>query len=548
MPTPNPSSNNDPFSDPAGPDVTPSTSTTGNVLIVDRNVTLSLATDALIVLDEGLRQRRQLSNGCGLLPGLMKTTRAIAFHNVLWVELVNTELVIDYAKITGKRSCVPARIQYTVSDRSLHAHTKSWVKALMDRAYPPQVKRAKRIKVLINPFGGQGYAQKLWTRDVEPIFAAARCVMDVEKTSYKGHAVEISQHMDIEKVDVVACASGDGLPHEVFNGLAKQRNPRRALRKVAVTQIPCGSGNAMSLNVNGTTSCSLAAVAIVKGMKSRLDLVAITQGSEQYYSFLSQAVGIIAESDLGTESLRWMGSFRFTWGVLIRLLGKTVYPAEISLVTETDDKREIRDTFRRTVAEHAAAAAKGLHPTEETDSDTDSHQHTSSNDTTLPTLQYGTINDVLPAAFHTHDDPDLGNFYVGNMVWMSADAPFFPTALPADGRMDCIQIGGRISRLAALRMLTTIENGTIIHAPEVAYAKIKAYRIKPRMAPDPETGRFRAKLVRWLGGGRNFHEGLIAIDGEKVPFTPFQAEVMPGLGTVLSRRVGVYEFEIPEAL
>ena len=128
---------------------------------------------------------------------------------------------------------------------------------------------------MINPFGGQGKAQKWFLRDIEPIFAAARCEIDVERTLYQGHAIEIAEKLDAKSYDAVACCSGDGLPHEVFNGLAKQTDAKGALTNVAVVQLPCGTGNAMSLNVNGTDSTSVAALSIIKGVRTPLDLTSI---------------------------------------------------------------------------------------------------------------------------------------------------------------------------------------------------------------------------------------------------------------------------------
>ncbi|KAK1079771.1 sphinganine kinase lcb4 [Friedmanniomyces endolithicus] len=509
------------------------------VLNVGRNATLTLGTDALIVLDEGLKHQRAPGNLCGLLPQFSKTTRAVPFYNVLWAELDSFEVVIHYAQPTGKEWCRVECICYTVMDKTLHGYTKTWVDALMDRAYPSNTKRRKRMKVLINPFGGQGNAQRLWAREVEPIFAAARCEVDVERTAYKGHAMEIAENLDVEAVDVVACASGDGLPYEVFNGLAKQAEPRRALPKVAVAQIPCGSGNAMAVNLYGTDSPSLAAVAIVKGVRTALDLTAITQGANTYYSFLSQAVGIVAESDLGTESLRWMGGFRFKWGVLVRLLGKTIYPAELSVVVDSDDKRAIRETYRHAIDEHQVATTKHL-PAEAYPSSDDN----ATTPSTLPSLTYGTISDPLPPCFQTQDLPTLGNFFVGNMCLMSADARFFVTALPTDGRLDMINIDGSIPRTTALRMLSTIEQGTLINFPEVSYRKVLAYRITPRMNATPPGRRWRARAGRWLGGAGSQREGLISIDGERVPFEAYQAEVVRGLGTVLkSVRLGLKGWE-----
>ncbi|KAK5115971.1 hypothetical protein LTR62_000427 [Meristemomyces frigidus] len=527
-----------PFQDPtrSEPD---SSSASACVLTVDRNATLTLGTDSLILLDEGLKHKRLPTNLCGLLPQLAKTTRAIPFYNILWAELEGFEITVRYAAPTGKRTCRVGMIRYSVTDKSLHAHARGWVQALMERAYPSTTTRRKRILVLVNPFGGQGKAQHLWTREVEPIFAAAGCEVLVERTGYRGHARDLAERLDVESVDVIACASGDGLPHEVFNGLARQKFPRRALRKVAVTQIPCGSGNAMSLNLNGTDSASLAAVAIVKGIRTPLDLMAVTQGAERYYSFLSQAVGIVAESDLGTESLRWMGSLRFTWGFLVRILGQTQYPAEVSAVVECGDKRVICERYRCVMEEYQAAVDKHL-PPDMNDDEAASHDD---NDSSPPTLRHGTVLEPLTPDFTTTDLPTLGNFYVGNMPYMSGDAPFFPATLPSDGQMDMINIDGLIPRTTALRMLTALEKGKLMSFPEVSYRKVSAYRISPRMAPVPTERRFRAKIGRWLGGGGKRGEGVVSIDGESVPFEPFQVEVLGGLGTVLSRRGKVYELE-----
>lgn len=55
-------------------------------------------------------------------------------------------------------------------------------------------------------------------------------------------------------------------------------------------------------------------------------------------------------------------------------------------------------------------------------------------------------------------------------------------------------------------------------------------------------------LLRALKPIRKGDELFIAIDGERVPFEPFQAEVMPSLGMVLSKRGPVYEFDGPPAM
>lgn len=50
--------------------------------------------------------------------------------------------------------------------------------------------------------------------------------------------------------DAIVTVSGDGLIHEVMNGFAYHKDPRRAFA-IPIAPIPTGSGNALSLNLLG---------------------------------------------------------------------------------------------------------------------------------------------------------------------------------------------------------------------------------------------------------------------------------------------------------
>ena len=70
------------------------------------------------------------------------------------------------------------------------------------------------------------------------MFEAARMHIDATYTTQAGEAVGICQQLDRERYDVVVPCSGDGLPHEVFNGLGRRADARAALRQLAVVQRP----------------------------------------------------------------------------------------------------------------------------------------------------------------------------------------------------------------------------------------------------------------------------------------------------------------------
>ena len=475
-----------------------------------------------------------------------KTTRSIPFFNILWASLSKIDLIIHYAKPISKTTICVAYISYNLDLSSNGTETaKEWVDRLLDRSYG-ESQRRKRIKVLINPFGGAGKAAKWYTRDIEPIFAAARCEIDVERTAYMGHAVEIAEKIDINAYDVIASCSGDGLPHEVFNGLARKPNAAEALRKVAVVQLPCGSGNAMSWNLNGAGTCSMAALCIVKGIRTPLDLASVTQGDKRTISFLSQAIGVVAESDLGTDNVRWMGSARFTYGFLVRLLGKTVYPCDIAIKTEVADKQGCK-------AHYASELGRSQKSVATTQPDSTPSLSSGPARQGLPDLRYGTVKDALPPDWILTPYPRLGNFYSGNMAIMAESAPFFPAALPSDGLLDLVMINGDIGRASALGLLLAVGKGTFFDNEHVNVRKVSGFRVVPRFgkwadqngegggAGKSRAGRVLEAIGISGGSSDNRDGGYISIDGEKMPFEPFQVEVHRGLGTVLSRSGHVYE-------
>ena len=48
----------------------------------------------------------------------------------------------------------------------------------------------------------------------------------------------------------------------------------------------------------------------------QVDAFSVVQNNRRTISFMSQALGLMADLDLGTEHLRWMGDTRFTLGLL----------------------------------------------------------------------------------------------------------------------------------------------------------------------------------------------------------------------------------------
>jgi len=449
--------------------------------------------------------------------------------------------------------------EFSIAPRSID----EWLKSLLARAYPhARMTPRQRLKILVNPHSGRGNAVSRWETEAEPILRAAACSLDVEETQYNGHARNIAESLPVDTFDTIVCVSGDGLPHEVFNGFGRRDDANTMLKTIAVAQLPGGSGNAMCWNCFGTGDMSLAALGIVKGIRMPLDLMSITQedpseegGFRRILSFCSQSVGIVAEVDLGTENLRWLGEGRFLIGFLQRCWGKTVWPCEVAICHVEDEKEKIKEKYeifrrvgdmnwpdpcgRNALAEKKMDAAWRTNHFTAHSSDASSGPSTPTGRTSparhrapitdgLPELELGSIVDPLHGLFSEMKPySNLGNFYAGNLTWMASDAPFFAAAQPADGCCDLITIPGDLGPLSALGTLRSVQRpgGGLFPKKHVGYKKIRGYRIVP------------------LGkkGAKPGAEEYISIDGERIEFAPFQCEVHEKLGTVLSKTGWRYE-------
>ncbi|EHA52872.1 sphingoid long chain base kinase 4 [Pyricularia oryzae 70-15] len=504
---------------------------------------LSIVGDKLLVNDKSSTGKSKSSRSCfGTGNSATKQSqRTIPLYNILWAEVAGDSLVIDYAEDVSKTKIRPTKITIplppattakdTTTDApataeagadleagnagaqsSPAARASAWASSLLDHSYDPSTTRRKRAFVIINPHAGPGGAMRKFETQVRPIFLAARMELEIVTTTRRGEAEEIVQKLDLDKYDVIAVASGDGLVYETFNGLGRRPDAQKALKSVAVVHIPCGSGNAMACNLYGTHRVSPAALAAVKGVPTALDLVSVTQGNTRTLSFLSQALGVIAESDLGTDNLRWMGSARFTYGYITRAVKRAVYPCDISVKVEIDDKAGIKEHYARHRPDRSSTA-----PVTKADSVVDGDVGTEVGEG-LPPLKYGTINDKVPEGWETFSYDNMGQLYCGNMAYIMPDSNIFSAACINDGMMDLVTVDGDISPFKSLELMTLVESGKFFDDSRVRYRKVSAYRITPR----------------------NQASGYISIDGEGVPFAPFQCEIHRGLGLVLSK-AGTYE-------
>ncbi|KAJ7685209.1 ATP-NAD kinase-like domain-containing protein [Mycena polygramma] len=383
----------------------------------------------------------------------------------------------------------------------------AWIATVLHMAYEGLgVKRGRRLKVVINPHGGTKKGVAIFNKTVEPILRAGECSLDVIHTTRGGHAYEIAKNISLD-YDAMVIVSGDGLIHEVLNGFAHHEQPINAFR-IPLAPIPTGTGNGLSLNILGMAEgfdvCA-AALNVVKGkltldcagLPMQVDLFSLTQNGKRTMSFMSQGMGLMADLDIGTEHLRWMGEARFMYGFLRGMVQFKPCPVQLSYKAVEVDKDKMFDALQKRRQRDEANDPTASH----------SVPDVAVVGTALPPLKYSADVDGWTVL---DDSEPLLYVFAGKGPYVGRDLMAFPVSLPDDGLIDIV--AQKVSsRTDILSHLGGAPKGEMYWSPNLKYIKAYAYRVKTLSA-----------------------KGALAVDGETFPFEDFQVEAHQGLATLLS--------------
>lgn len=464
--------------------------------------------------------------------------------------------------------------------------------------------RAPRLLLLVNPFGGRGLAWQWCKNHVLPMIAEAGLSFNLIQTERQNHARELVQGLHLSEWDGIVTVSGDGLLHEVLNGLLDRPDWKEAV-KTPVGILPCGSGNALAGAVNQhggfqqalgldlLINCSLL---LCRGGDCPLDLLSVTLASgTRCFSFLSVAWGFVSDVDIQSERFRALGSARFTLGTVLGLAALHTYRGRLSYLPATVEPTSPPTGHGLPRAKSELTLVPGPAPPV-----AHSPLHRSVSDLPLPLPQpqlaltspgspealpsltlngggpelagdWGGAGDAplspdpllrsppgtpkatllspitegvpevsppsptpdLPVASSTggpadHLLPPLGTplppgwvTLEGDFVLMLAISPSHlgadlvaaPHARFDDGLVHLCWVRSGISRTALLRLFLAMERGDHFRlgCPQLGYAAARAFRLEP-LTP----------------------RGVLTVDGEQVEYGPLQAQVHPGLGTLLT--------------
>ena len=370
-----------------------------------------------------------------------------------------------------------------------------------------QPRRLKHVLVLVNPFGGTKQAPEIWRSIVEPMLDVAGVHYTHMNTERAGHAMDIGQSFELD-YDAVATISGDGLFHELINGVMSRPDWQDAVRRVPLCIIPGGSGNALAKSVD-TPFPEYAALSLIQTQSIPFDLFAFKHLAEPEkpvrYGFLEVMWALIADVDIESDRIRWAGNLRFTLWAVLRLVMLRVYlgtlyylPGDASGAGESSDTEKSQ-----------AKGSENVRPTKW------AHDFTMDN---FRERVSGKEWKSLTAPF--------SYFMAMNAPWCATDTLIAPYCHLDNGLLDLVWMQN-VTRFNLLKFLLDTESGKYVREKFTHTEKCQAFVLVPGGLWDGKSLTSELRLedtLKSLETRQSEEAGILDVDGEKVTYGAVMVE------------------------
>jgi len=290
--------------------------------------------------------------------------------------------------------------------------------------------KPRRLQVVINPNSGKKQARKIFEQ-VRGLFDRSNLQYTVTETISGEDTKNFVRHLNLGDTDGLIIVGGDGTIHDAIAALMSRPDAETAIQ-LPLGIIPGGTGNGLCKSILESAGESYdplsAAFLIAKGRQQHLDLAVVTQNSQEYYSFLSLAWGLISDVDIESEKLKFLGALRFDVYALMLLSLLRTYRGRFSYL---------------------------LHP--------DFNQFQEDSD---------------PTAWQVMED-DFIFLWAMNTPWAAHDMNVTPHAKLNDGAIDVLVMRQGTSRWELLQALMRCGKGQHLDLPHMEYYKVSAFKLEP---------------------------------------------------------------------
>lgn len=345
--------------------------------------------------------------------------------------------------------------------------------------------RKRKLLFFVNPVSGPGLSVKIWNR-AKAILDQTDIAYDVIFTERVRHAYDVVLNVGLNDYDGIVNCSGDGILHEIVNGIFHREDKDIFANRVVVAALPAGSGNAFSKAITAycgeDNSIESHVYIILKGKYKKVDLqeMELRDVEKKVYSFLSLTYGMIADIDLESEVIRCCGMVRTTiWGVLRWICLRDYYGALYTLPQNSN----------------------------------------------MDLNMIPSIKENIDEGLFVKENDNWRLFIAGNTQYIGETIKPLPKARIDDGYNDIVSLKASTSGRCLLfkEMVMYMDDGDSlldkdgnIAVQGVNYCKTKFWRLIPKLSlHDPDD--VNNKLT---------FQGFFSIDGERYPICPVQCKTL----------------------
>uniref|UniRef100_A0A915EK75 DAGKc domain-containing protein n=1 Tax=Ditylenchus dipsaci TaxID=166011 RepID=A0A915EK75_9BILA len=250
-----------------------------------------------------------------------------------------------YIYYTYRRNVYHWRVREAALFFTTTTEKKHW-SDLLSAALRVIPQRPKNLLVFINPFGGKGKADDIYSKKIEPLFQLVGVQPEVIKTERANHAFDVLKQLDQESweaIDGIVSVGGDGLFNEVLSSavVRTQEENSKDIADVNVDSlatprmrfgiIGAGSANSIVSSVHGVDDPTTAAIHIAIGSRCGVDVCTVHQED----SLLRISANAISYGWLGdvlhdSEHYRCIGPMRYQWSALRTSIRHPTYFGRVS--------------------------------------------------------------------------------------------------------------------------------------------------------------------------------------------------------------------------
>ncbi|XP_031550608.1 ceramide kinase-like [Actinia tenebrosa] len=365
-------------------------------------------------------------------------------------------------------------------DCQLSSECYEWIQRIQELLDGMQ--RPRRLLIFINPVGGKKLAGKIYKEKVQPLFDLANIKTEIIVTERANHAKDYLELESLDKLDGIITVGGDGMFHEILNGLIRRTQTDNNVDttkpdfepvqpSLTVGVIPAGSTDAIAYCTNGINDPVTSALHIIIGDVHPLDVCSVKHKTEvQRYSVSMAAYGFFGDVLQDSEKLRWMGPKRYDYSGFKKFFINKGYDGSVSFLQDDSLEAHPLDKSRCRTGCYICNPVNKDPFLQETPDETDKQTESDSS-----SLQWKTIDGRFISVIGV------------NMSCACAKSPegLSPSAHLADGYMDLILVK-HTSRLQYLRhMLSLANRSNHFNFNFVEVFRVKEFHFKPSQSAEP---------------------------------------------------------------